>query len=208
MPVRTLKSINLPERECMELGILLSLLGPRDGVEWELTEKRHADVAIVDADADAASDAMEEARRVASIVITISDADSEKSEPHIARPLRTKILTELLAGVEREIGGAVPRDQVTVAWRLKRWPDADTLRREWRLTRVCGTLARGPQTAPGIAARTGMEEAEIEQFLRSLSDAGCAEPTEAAVRISQSSPNPPPRGLFGRLRARFGRASA
>lgn len=59
MPVRTLKAINLPERERMELDILLPLLGQRGGAAWKLTEGRHADAAIVDADAETASAAME-----------------------------------------------------------------------------------------------------------------------------------------------------
>lgn len=207
MPVRTLKAINLPERERMELGILLSLVGRHDGAAWELTENRRADVAIVDADADAAADAIAEARSVADVVMTISEADTGLCELHVTRPLRTKALTDVLAGLERQTARGARSSRTAPAWALKRWPGTETLRHEWRLTRVCGTLARGPQTVAGIAARTGIDETELERLLTLLSDAGCAAPTEAAVRIAETRPNAPPRGLFGRIRARFGRAS-
>lgn len=207
MPVRTLKAINLPERERMELDILLPLLERGGGAAWELTEDRYADAAIVDADAAGASEALAEARGAADVVVTISEVDSGSSEWHVTRPLRTQALTRVLAGVERRPESTPGADQGAVAWELKRWPGTETLRHEWRLTRVCGALARGPQTPSAIAGRTGIDETELKRLLALLSDAGCAAPSESAVKEPENESHTPSGGLFGRIRARFGRAS-
>ena len=209
MPVRTLQAVNLPQRERTELSLVLPLLGTQDGTAWELTERAGADAAMVDADAPDGREAMATAREIADVVITLSAtaAPAESATLHVRRPLRTETLTAALAQAMQSAPTGAADGHDPPAWRLKRWPDTETLRREWRLTRVCGALARGPETVADVATRTGLEQEALEELLAMLEGAGCVERSESVPRRASGPPDSPPRGLFERLRARFSRGS-
>ena len=186
----------------MELGLLLPLIGNGDGVEWELDDRTGADAAIVDADADDASDAIAEARRTAEVVITVSETTSVAGDLHLTRPLRSQALVRVLAGAE----GPSSTDDGPGAVRLLRWPPTDVLRRDWRLARVCGALGRGPQSVQEIGYRIALDASEVTELITTLAEAGCAEATRGGGRTSVQAAAQPPRGLLARLRARLGRS--
>ena len=205
MTVRTLRAVNLSMRDRMEIGLLLSLLGEHDGTEWQLVDGTRADAAIIDADADSADDAMAEARDAAEVVITVSEAGGGADGLRLARPVRSDALLRVLTSVmERSSDGA--SDSSEVAYRLLRWPDTQLLRREWRLAKVCGALGRGVQTTTDLCARTGIDTAELQQLIDRLTETGCVDTTTASGRRSSGATPPPSSGLFGRIRARLGRA--
>ena len=204
MTTRKLRPVNLTARERMELGLLLPLIGTGNDEEWELDDRAGADAAIVDTDADDATAAIAEARRVAQIVITVSETASAAGDLHLTRPLRSQALVRVLAGAQ------IPstEDADFGAVRLLRWPPTDVLRSDWRLARVCGALGRGPQSVEEIAYRIALEASEVAGLLEALAEAGC---TEAARNGSRPSGGAcataqPPRGLLARLRARLGRS--
>ena len=190
----------------MELGLLLPLLGEHTGSEWQLADTGRADAAMVDTDADGAAEAVAVARDAAVAVITVSGGESNGCELHVTRPLRTHSLVRVLAAAaraddaSRQPSGPEPD---AVAYRLLRWPGTETLRREWRLTRVCGALGRGPQTRTEIAARAGLAESELERLIGLLDEVGCIRRTEPPGRPVEDIHSAPPRGLLGRIRARL-----
>ena len=205
MPVRTLRAVNLPERERIELSLVLPLLGDKEGTQWELTERPGADAAIVDADAKDKQAAMLLAQEEASVVITlsISLAPAESGTVHVRRPLRTQALSVALAQATHAASRSGSGTHQQQAWRLKRWPDTATLRGDRRLTVICGALVRGPQSVAEIATRTGIEDGVVNELLELLLKADCVEHCEPSTRGARGTAQSPPRGLLNRLRARF-----
>jgi len=204
MTRRTLRSVNLSRREQMELDLLLSLVGEQEGDQWQLVNRIGADAAIVDADAETAGQSIVEARRAEEVVITLSQSGGDGEGLCLARPLRSQALVQVLErALQRAAAGG--RGEAS-AYRLRRWPGTDMLRSEWRLTRVCGALGRGPQTMSDIATRTSIEESELRDLLQVLTGAGCVERTAGSARTRERASWTPPSGLFHRLRARLGRA--
>ena len=202
MTTRILRPVNLTARERMELGLLLPLIGSGDDVEWELDDRASADAAIVDADADDATAAIAEARRVARIVITLSETASAAGDLALTRPLRSQALVRVLAGAQ--IPSAADADFGAV--RLLRWPPTDVLRNDWRLARVCGALGRGPQSVEEIAYRIALDASEVAGLLKALAEAGCTEAARSNSHSTAGQAPQPPRGLLARLRARLGRS--
>lgn len=213
MTVRRLRPVNLTPREEKELGLLLSLLGDRAGGDWRIEDRAGADAAIVDLDAEGGHEAAAEARRSEGVVIVLSGSPGDEDELRLSRPLRSEALIRVLSGATRETaaqpgaGVAEPGPVSDEAvYRLRRWPGTELLRREWRYTRVCGALGRGPQSMQTIARRTGIDAAALAELVEALADAGCIERTDGGGDVAPGAGTPPPGGLFGRIRARLGRA--
>ncbi len=121
------------------------------------------------------------------------------------RPVRSHALLRVLTSVIEHSAGSAPASGEQ-AYRLLRWPDTQLLRREWRLAKVCGALGRGAQTMTDLCARTGIDEAALPELIDTLTQAGCLDTTTAAGRRSSGATPAPSSGLFGRIRARLGRA--
>lgn len=209
---RRLRLVNLSARDEMELELLLPLIGGRagDACHWEAVRAAGADAAIVDVDRADGPEALQLARSSEHYVIAFSVDDSADTEFQLARPLRTenlaRVLDTIAQSLDRDTGPASGNEDMVTAegYRLLRWPPTEVLRREWRHTRVCGALSRGPQTLDDLRTRTGIDETELHDLLGALEARECVIPAAISGGRVRRSAAAMPSGLLGRLRARLG----
>ena len=206
---RTLKLVNVPRREQMELELLLSLVESRGGAHWQIVTADAADAVVVDTDQESTDDqALEQARATAACVITLGSQRCRDEDLHLQRPVRMEALAAVLHSVPaagardtHQPGRSAPH----VAYRILRWPPRELLQADWRYTRICGALMSGPQTPEALSARLVIDPQTVRDLLANLE-------TQGLVKVKVTTTAMPTQGgharrssgLFSRLRERLG----
>jgi len=107
------------------------------------------------------------------------------------------------AAARREASAAAPQTADNVEWtfRLRVWPLAfeQLPKRSWR---VLASITHEPLSVAEIAARTELEQAEVDQYLQMITAQGALERLAAPVVASSAAPAPQVskwRSLAGRI---------
>ena len=204
---RTLKLVNVPRREQMELELLLSLVESRGGAHWQIVTADAADAVVVDTDQESTDDqAFEQARATAACVITLGSQRCRDEDLHLQRPVRMEALAAVLHSVPVAEARGTHQDRrgvPYVAYRILRWPPREVLQADWRYTRICGALTGGPQTTESLGTRLALDPQTLRDLLAGLETRGLIEATSVTTP-TPAGHAPRSSGLFSRLRARLG----
>lgn len=90
-------------------------------------------------------------------------------------------------------------------YQLSRWPDFTSFAHDPEQVRMTALLGTGPFTAPELAAAAGVDPIDTQRLINALSLMGLLRETPIELGEAPPAPVQRPRGLFSRLRSRWGR---
>lgn len=217
----------LPNAEVVLIQTLLRLYGGNnDETRWAIAETPPFDAVLVDA--TAGEGASVEARRLARSVLRICRMGHDQAPDTIQRPIRSDQLFEWLnsrtSAVEQTQAASIHQDEndgadeaeLSVRYRLKRWPPSIVLRNDSRRMYLATLLSKRALSISDIAAMSRQPLEDCRTFVRLLRSTGLVEAKEESLPASvniESSPTvqaKPARkrslakGLIGQLRRKLG----
>ena len=194
---------------------LLSLLSFRTADSWEMVEDTTSDVSVVDVDTPEGNALADDLEQHGHCVVRFS-ANAERSSAHhrLSKPLRAADILRCLNELEEmDIAGDVAVSgrvsapvHVTTTYRLRRWPNKQTLSAYPAASRLCAVFLKQHITVDHAASMVNLPKSDVEAFVSACqAQQLITEQTESAPTVVKQSDRQVSKnaGLFEKLRMKF-----